>query len=258
MLTHVILTILALLPETVRTLEASQTGALQQTLQTHPDATVRLGALRSLQKAGELDGKQIARSLADTSAVIRAEVIHLSASLAFGDEELRRKILALCNDKSGEVRLAVLRNLSRWEAPRTAKPLIRILAAQTRSPKDWQAAMEILGERLPTTLRMVMSDAGFSMVSKGEASEILKGFGNYLASRSEWIAETLDLVHQKSGAPLWQRMALLQGLIAPASGYPSMSQNPAALSALINCPEPALASLARELDRKLNRQNGKN
>jgi hypothetical protein len=231
-------------------------SSLQQTLNTDPNPGERLQALQTLQRNGLLDSKQIARSITDTSPAIRSAVIEMSAPFLPEDEELQRKILALCNDKSGDVRLRLLKSLPLFSPERTAKALARILTAQSRSPESWQAAVDVLADKLPEAARALLGNPALEPDASGGCT-VLRSLGMNLATREEWLTQSLDFLHQNTQSPLWQRAALLEGLALPVGGFPPLKQKPRSLDLLLHSPEPAIVLRAEGLKKKLARTDAK-
>jgi hypothetical protein len=79
----------------------------------------------------------------------------------------------------------------------------------------------------------------------------------HLASRPEWLVQTLDLLLEDTRSPLWQRTALLEGLALPVGGFPHLKQTPSALERLLLSPEPAIALRAAGLKKKLEHIHAK-
>lgn len=231
-------------------------AALLHTLNTEPNPKDRLQALQTLQKMGLLDTKQIARSLADTSPAIRCAVLDLAPSFFREDEELQRKLLALCYDKSPEVRLRLLKHLPFFAPARTAKPLGRILTVQSASPEAFQAAVDILGEKLPETVRVLLGNPTLAPDASGGCAA-LRALGTHLSTREDWLVQTLNCLQENSQSPLWQRTALLEGLALPVGAFARLREKPRSLDLLLRSPESAIAMRAQELQKRLPKINAK-
>jgi hypothetical protein len=210
----------------------------------------------ALHKNGELDTRQIARCLTDTSALIRAEIIPLTVPFLQDDEELQRKVLALCNDKSAEVRLVLLKNLPHFDSARTTKPLTRILIAQSRSPEAWRATLPVLEGKLSQTLKTLLIFP-HPISTMDETSALFRKLGSALASREEWFLSAMDALSENTSSPLWQRVAFLEGLAKPASGFPLLKSIPKTLDTLTRSPEAPIASRATEIKRSLAKKEAK-
>jgi hypothetical protein len=229
---------------------ASPNGTLIQSVNTDPDPIRRLQALKTLQQNGDLDARQIARSLTDTSPAIRAEIIQCAAPFLREDTELQRKILALGNDKSAVVRLTLLRNLALFDPSLIANPLARVLTAQSRSSEGWNAALLTLEDKLPLVVRPLFREP-HPLHPSSETSAMFRRLGVQLASRSDWLAAALEMISEAATAPLWQRVAFLEGLSKPATALSLSHEGRKTLEALAASSEPAVASLASELRRKI-------
>lgn len=243
-------------PPAIGASSADPATVLLKTLNTDPNPEERMRALQALQGSGLLDSKQIARGITDTSSGIRRAVVEMSPPFLQGDAELQRKILALCNDKSEEVRLCLLKNLPLFAPALTGKALGRILTAQQRSPQGWQAAVDVLADRLPEAARSLLGNSALVPDASGKCV-VLRSLGMHLASRPEWLAQTLDLLLEDTRSPLWQRTALLEGLALPVGGFPHLKQTPSALERLLLSPEPAIALRAAGLKKKLEHIHAK-
>lgn len=108
-------------------------SALQQVLNTNQSEGKRLEALQALEKTGEIDAPQIIRSICDTSAVIRAEMVRLGTPLATTDPELELRLIALANDRTFIVQKQMLKSLPQFPSARAATAFQRVLATALKS-----------------------------------------------------------------------------------------------------------------------------
>ena len=118
---------------------------LLRILNTDQSETKRLEALQSLEKTGGIDAQQIARSICDTSAKIRATMVRLGTQMATEDPELELRLIALANDKSPIVQIQMLKSLPLLQSPRAAAAFQKLLGASLNA-KD--AELRSLAESL--------------------------------------------------------------------------------------------------------------
>lgn len=120
-------------------------GPLLRILNTDQSETKRLEALGALEKTGGIDAQQIARSICDTSARIRAAMVRLGTQMAADDPELELRLIALANDKSPVVQVQMLKSLPLLRSPRAAAAFRKLLETALKA-KD--AELRSLAESL--------------------------------------------------------------------------------------------------------------
>jgi hypothetical protein len=123
-------------------------GSLLHVLNTDQSEIKRLEALQSLEETGGIDAQQIARSICDTSAQIRAAMVRLGTPMAMEDSELELRLIALSNDKSPIVQMQMLKSLPHFSSSRAATAFRKLLAASLHA-KD--AELRSLAESLQKT-----------------------------------------------------------------------------------------------------------
>ena len=109
--------------------------ALMRILNSDPSEKVRLEALSKLEKGNGLDVRQISRSIADTSAKVRAAMVRLGAPLAANDPDLELRLIALSFDRTPEVQRELLKALPGFKHP-SAKSAFRRVLQNARQSSD--------------------------------------------------------------------------------------------------------------------------
>ena len=114
---------------------AEAPAPLLHALNTDPSETKRLEALAKLEKGGNLDARQISRSISDTSARIRAAMVRVGAPLAANDPDLELRLIALSFDRTPEVQRELLKALPGFKHP-SAKSAFRRVLQNARQSSD--------------------------------------------------------------------------------------------------------------------------
>ena len=227
------------------------TAELVRMLNTDGDDQKRLAAIHLLEKASPLDAKQITRSLADTSAVIRTEVIRLAMPLLPEDPELQIRLLALCNDRSETVRLQLLKSLRHFNHPSKQKSLLRILTLQVASADGALAATRALQGSEWEMLRSLLANPDFRNQTETNA-KILGLLATPIGKLPENIVEALDFIAGDTGIPPQLQTAILRG-IQPAESDTKLPlpRKPASLAALTSSANTELSEAAKRLESHL-------
>jgi hypothetical protein len=227
------------------------TAELVRILNTDGDDQKRLTALQLLEKTSPLDSKQITRSLADTSAEIRTEVIRLALPLLPEDQELQIRLLALSNDRSESVRLQLLKSIRHFSHPSKKKSLLRILTFQVASAGGALAASRTLQGFEWEMLRSLLASPDFRNQTETNA-KILGLLTAPIAKLPENIVEVLDFIAGDTGIPPQLQTAVLRGIQPAESDIKlPLPRKPASLAALTSSANTELSEAAKRLESHL-------
>lgn len=224
---------------------------LSLTLNTDGDDNKRLNALRELAETSPPDAKQITRSLADTSAAVRAEVIRLALPLIAGNEELQVRVLALANDRSESVRLQLLNSIRHFNHPSAQKSLLRILTLQVHSQAGAAAAGAVLQGLEWQTLKRLLVSPDFNEQTESNA-KILTLFTNKIATIPESMIDLLSFIATEDTIPPGRKAAILHG-VCPRENDAKLPlpHKPVSLSSLTSSSETEIRDAARQLESHL-------
>jgi len=227
------------------------TAELVRILNTDGDHQKRLAALHLLEKTSPPDSKQITRSIADTSAEIRAEVIRLALPLVPQDPELQIRLLALSNDRSETVRLQLLRSIRHFSHPSKQKSLLRILTLQVTSADGALAAGRMLQGFEWEVLKSLLTNPDFRNQTETNA-KILDLLTAPIAKLPESILEALDFIAADVGVPPWLQTAILRGIRPTESEVKlPLPRKPTSLATLTSSADTDLSEAAKRLESHL-------
>ena len=238
-------------PRTSASEKTASPAELARTLNTDRDDQKRLDALRELEKTSPLDSKQIMRSLADTSAAIRTEIIRLALPLIPDERELQIRLLALSNDRSESVRLQLLKSIPHFNHPSTQKSLLRILTLQIASTEGAYAAGSTLEGLEWETLKALLSNPEFCAKTETNA-KILNLLTSPIAKLPESLVAALDFIAVEAGVPARLRAAILQGIRPQESDAKlPLHRKPESLALLTSSTDATIREAARRLESHL-------
>lgn len=228
--------------------KSASPSALSQILNTDGDDQKRLNALRELEETSPPDAKQITRSLADTSAAVRTEVIRLALPLIAGDDELQIRLLALANDRSESVRLQLLKSIRHFNHASAKKSLLRILTIQVGSKAGAAAAESALQGLEWETLKGLLANPDFNAPTETNA-KILHLFTTSIATLPESMMELLDFMASDDTIPPGRRAAILRGVCPRANDAKlPLPRKPDSLRSLTSSAEADVRDAARQLE----------
>jgi hypothetical protein len=231
--------------------KSASPSELSHVLNTDGDDQKRLSALRQLEETSPPDAKQITRSLADTSAAIRAEIIRLALPLIATDDELQIRLLALANDRSESVRLQLLKFIQHFNHPLVNKSLLRILTLQVGSKAGNAAAQSALQGSEWETLKRLLGNPDFNAPTEAH-SKILHLLTTGIATIPESMMELLDFIASDTNVPPGRRVEILRAACPRENDAKlPLPRKPDALSSLTSSPEAEIRDAARKLESQL-------
>lgn len=224
---------------------------LSHVLNTDGDDQKRLSALRQLEETSPPDAKQITRSLADTSAAIRAEIIRLALPLIATDNELQIRLLALANDRSESVRLQLLKFIHHFNHPSVKKSLLRILTLQVGSTAGTAAAESAIQGSEWQILKQLLGNPNFNVPTEAH-SKILHLLTTGIATIPESMMELLDFIASDATIPPGRRAEILRAACPRENDAKlPLPRKPDALFSLTSSPEAEIHDAARQLESHL-------
>lgn len=196
--------------------EASTVPAVRALAATHADARVRLHALWTLEGLGAVDAALVRAGLADRSPHVRIAALRL-AEPRLATAAVRRAAVALAGDPDVAVRRQALYTLGASDAPDAREACLQLLRRDVAEPFTVDAFMSGAAGRERQTLDLVTGSplwAADTVEHRALVTSLATALAN--AARVDDVAHLRRLSSDGSGAPAWQREAVVAGLDAAA------------------------------------------
>jgi len=218
------------------------TATLKQLARVGTEPLGRLHALWTLEGCQQLDPATLQAALADTRPEIRSAAIRLSETSLKNHPGLLNAVLALVEDPEERVRLQLALTLGEVKDARAATALAALLARHPGNPYLRDAVLTGVPGRELEMLEGLLGNPDWRNPAAGRG-EALKRLAVCVTAEGKGnrVARLLVLADNAAAHPVWQRTAILDGLIDSAQAIKTrkvrLPANPPFLATRQNDPE---------------------
>jgi mono/diheme cytochrome c family protein len=218
--------------------------AVRRVANEHASAVARLHAIWTLEGLGAVDAPLVLARLHDPSADVRIAALRLAEPL-LADPPVRRAVLAVADDADPTVRRQLLHTLGATRVPDAADVMLRVLTRDADRPFTVDAAVSGLAGREHDVLIRILADPAWRDERPGGRA-VVTALSTAIANegRADRVDTVVGLVMDEQ-APLWRRLAALQGL--DAARRPEGTSAPLWVARLVDVRAPEVRDRARKV-----------